>query len=516
MNKNKSFSDIITVFQENTLPEKNARLAGYAAIIYKYNLRVPLPDKLAIISEKHKKYEDGRWMVFTPRHMPEHTLYNQLIFALKYEGVDLGVLKALFDHTGPDEITRIIKQEPTGGYSRRIWFLYEWLQRSKLALSDAQTGNFVDLLNEKLQYPGSSRPSRRHRVRNNLPGVPEFCPLIRRTPVLDTYINKNLKEKVMDCIGSIHPDVLARASAFLLLQDSKASYAIEGESPSYSRAERWGKVIGQSGHASLSHQEFQRLQKIVISDDRFVKMGYRKEGGFIGTHTRSTRMPMPDHISARWEDVQNIMDGMIDAYKLLQNSDYDAVLAAAAIAFGFVFIHPFEDGNGRIHRYLFHHVLMEKGFTPKGVVFPVSAVILDKIERYKQILESYSRPRLEYIKWRPTDKGNVEVLNETIDLYRYFDATKQAEFFYECVQETIEKILPEEVDYLQKYDQMKSFIGSYIDMPDRMADLLINFLRQGNGKLSKRAIEKEFSSLTTDEINTIEAKYLNMFNPFDR
>lgn len=37
-------------------------------------------------------------------------------------------------------------------------------------------------------------------------------------------------------------------------------------------------------------------------------------------------------------------------------SIYDPVLAAG-IAFGFVFIHPFEGGNGRIHRYLIHHVL---------------------------------------------------------------------------------------------------------------------------------------------------------------
>ncbi|HIP51694.1 MAG TPA: hypothetical protein EYG94_06355 [Campylobacterales bacterium] len=31
------------------------------------------------------------------------------------------------------------------------------------------------------------------------------------------------------------------------------------------------------------------------------------------------------------------------------------------IAFSFVYIHPLEDGNGRIHRYLIHHVLAERG-----------------------------------------------------------------------------------------------------------------------------------------------------------
>jgi Fic family protein len=39
---------------------------------------------------------------------------------------------------------------------------------------------------------------------------------------------------------------------------------------------------------------------------------------------------------------------------------------AAATAFGFVYVHPFQDGNGRIHRCLVHHVLAERKFTPPG------------------------------------------------------------------------------------------------------------------------------------------------------
>ena len=187
------------------------------------------------------------------------------------------------------------------------------------------------------------------------------------------------------------------------------------------------------------------------------------------------------------------------------------MLAATAIAFGFVFIHPFEDGNGRLHRYLLHHVLLETGFTPQGVVFPVSSVILKRLPEYRAALESYSKPRLSLIEWRPTDKGNVDVLNETVDLYRFFDATAQAEFFYSCVEETISKALPAEVDYLQKYDLMKSFVDHYIDMPARTADMLIGFLNQNDGKLSKRARESEFKALTNEEAGTLERQYSTIF-----
>jgi Fic family protein len=54
------------------------------------------------------------------------------------------------------------------------------------------------------------------------------------------------------------------------------------------------------------------------------------------------------------------------------------VLQAAATAFGFVYVHPFQDGNGRVHRCLIQGVLAERVFTPPGMVFPVSSELLAK------------------------------------------------------------------------------------------------------------------------------------------
>lgn len=496
------------------LPEPNAKIAGYAWLITEYNLNVPLPSRLAAIGEKHKRYENNNWQVFTPRHEPNNTWYGHLVFAFRYEGVDLAVLCSLFMKQQPSDIEAAIKKEPNGSYARRIWFLYEYLREETLDISDLKQGNFVTVIDEKLQYTGPSRNSARHRVRNNLPGVKNFCPLIHRTEKLDEFIAQDLSEKALESVWSIHPDVLMRAASFLLLEDSKASYAIEGETPPHNRAERWGRIIGQAGKIPLSKAELERLQKEVIVDSRFVKMGYREDAGFIGRHDRYTNMPIPSHISARYQDVNLLMDGLIETVELLKESDFPPVLTAAIIAFGFVFIHPFEDGNGRLHRYLLHHVLMDTGFTPEGLVFPVSSVILKRITKYIKTLESYSSPRLSLIEWRETDKGNVEVLNETLDLYRFFDATVQAEFLYECVEETITKALPQEVKYLQRYDQLKAFITNYIDMPDRTIDLLIRFLYQNEGKLSTRARSKEFAMLSDEEISVFENKFSEIFEDY--
>ena len=95
------------------------------------------------------------------------------------------------------------------------------------------------------------------------------------------------------------------------------------------------------------------------------------------------------------------------------------MVAAAILAFGFVYIQPFEDGNGRIDRYLIHHILAERGSNPPGVVFPVSAAILERIDQYRDTLEDYSKRLLPLIEWRPTESFNVRVLNDTGDFYRF-------------------------------------------------------------------------------------------------
>jgi Fic family protein len=120
---------------------------------------------------------------------------------------------------------------------------------------------------------------------------------------------------------------------------------------------RWGNAIAQAGSNPLSKDELFRLQQIVIENSRFIKMGYRTEGGFIGEHDRNTGEPIPEHVSARWQDVNTLMEGLLYTAIKLEKDNFYPVLTAAIIAFGFVFIHPFEDGNGRMHRYLIHHLL---------------------------------------------------------------------------------------------------------------------------------------------------------------
>src|SRR5882724_13152615 len=115
------FSEPATVFRDRRLPE-TAASAGYAALIEAYQLTVPLPIRLSAIGARHKVLITPEWRILTPRHATEPSLAGHLTFALKYEGLDLAVLKRLFLAVAPGDVEDIVRDRPTGSYARRIWF----------------------------------------------------------------------------------------------------------------------------------------------------------------------------------------------------------------------------------------------------------------------------------------------------------------------------------------------------------------------------------------------------------
>lgn len=481
-------------------------VAGYAWLIDRYELGVPLPPRIAGIATVNRTVDTPDWLLLPPRYAPEPTLADQLTFAVKWEGVDLGVLNALASAVPKTELAATIRVTPHGRYMRRLWFVFEWLSSTTLDVPDIDSKRAIVLAVEPDQQCALVRgeDSPRHRVRNNFPGTPAFCPLVRLTPEIERVSTRQLDQRVREVIGRTSAEIIARAAAFLQLSDSKASFAIEKERPSADRTARWARAIARAGVESVSVDSLVALQRVIIEDDRFVRIGLRTEGGFVGDHDRDTGAPLPEHISARHEDLRSLMSG-IEAYDArVREHGFDAVVAAASLAFGFVYVHPFEDGNGRLHRWLIHHVLAAMNYTPDGMVFPVSAPMLREIAKYRRVLESFSRELLPRIQWRPTVKGNVEVLNETVDFYRFFDATAHAEFLYQCVEQTADRDLPNEVAWLQAYDRFVAGLQEIVDVPADTADLLHRFLRQNRGTLSERVRGNEFKALRVDEVTSIE------------
>lgn len=490
------------------VPPGQAGPAGYAWCINRFGLDLPTPPTLAAIRGKHRPHWEGAWQLFPVSYMPDPDLASHLTFALKYEGVNLAALDALCRKIPAATVADAVRSAPTGAYMRRLWFLYEWLTVTQLDMPDASKVKAVNVVDDRQQLAlTTGEISSRHRVRDNLPGAREFCPMVRRTSAIARAQELGLAERARSLMGRTHPDLVARAAAFLLLSDSQASFRIEGETPSPDRARRWGQAIALAGATRLSIEELENLQRMVIGDARFVHIGLRTDGGFVGDHDRTTGAPLPDHVSAKPGDLQSLVGGIAAYDERTRAGEFDAVAAAAVAAFGLVYVHPFDDGNGRIHRWLIHHVLAANEFTPLGMVFPVSAVMLRELSAYRRVLESYSKPLLARIEWQSTERGNVEVLNDTSSWYRYFDATVHVEFLYACVEETVKNDLPQELSWLDAYDRFASAVARIVDMPTRTVDLLHRFLRQNNGSLSQRARTKEFNALTDEEVSTVERAY---------
>ena len=135
-----------------------------------------------------------------------------------------------------------------------------------------------------------------------------------------------------------------------------------------------------------------------------------------------------------------------------------------------------------------------------------------RLDAYRAVLESYSKELLPLIDWEETEEHNVRVTNETAVFYRYFDATRHAEFLYACVQETVERDLPEEVDFLKKRDRFQRSVQRIVELPARVEEQLFTFLDQGDGVLAKRRRRREFAELLDSEVEEIQALYAEIFD----
>lgn len=502
-------------FQDEVIP-RGTQLAGWAALVQALGLQVPVRQP-SCVSEKHirgSQREEGRWRIFDKRYQPGNQFAEHLAFALRHENIDLLILKRAFEAAPKAVLEEYVRTTPGGTQTRRTWFFYEMLTGQTLDVENAPNVTAVDALDVRAYFTGKTKLSRRHKVRDNLLGSGDWCPVIRRTNQLEELAALGLAERAAETVGRTGQHLVTRAASFLLLTDSRASFEIEGERAPRNRLEHWGKAVLQAGKNELTLEEIVRLHRVLIKDTRFVFPGLRPDGVYLGERDH-VGDPLPEFIGARPESLDDLCAGMLDANNRMRDGGLDPILQAAATAFGFIYIHPFQDGNGRVHRCLIHHVLAERKYTPPGMVFPVSSVMLDRIDDYRKTLQAHSAPLMDFIEWRPTAERNVEVLNDTADLYRYFDCTQEAEFLYACVQRTVEHDLPKEIDYLRRHDEAMGRIMEMIEMPNRLAQNLILFIRQNEGTLSKRKREKDFSALTDDEVHGLESIIQDAFEGFD-
>ena len=365
-------------------------------------------------------------------------------------------------------------------------------------------GNYVDLLEPNAYYTiESPRRARRQRINDNLLGDRRFCPTVRRTKILRDLEAADLPSRCRGIASRYAPALLRRALGYLYARETKSSFEIEHITPSSTRAERFVALLRLAQREDFcSKPRLVDLQNRIV-DARFRNDGYRENQNYVG-ETVTVGNERIHFVSPRPEDLGALMEGLTAAHQRMTAGNVPAAIQAAAVSYGFVFLHPFEDGNRRIHRFLVHNILARRGFSPPEVMVPVSATMLKNPADYDASLEAFARPLMPLVEYTLDADGRLTVHNDTAIWYRYIDMTAQAEALFRFIDRTIDTELAEELAFLTRYDAARKAIQEIVDMPDRQIDLFIRFCSQNDGRLSGRKRASHFGLLSDEEVESME------------
>ena len=494
--------------KEHIINSAGNRPAGYEALIARFSLEV-LPNwhRSFVAAGNTHRVNTSKEVIeelYAARYWPGDSLGDQLQFALKYDGTNLAILNQIFKVAPIKEIKDYIESAPRGKYVRRIWYLYEILTSTELPIADLKTGGYIDLLDSQQYYTTSmTRSVRRQRINDNLLGESRFCPVIRRTDTLRSFEEADLPSRSREIIEKYPPKLLKRAMNYLYTKESKSSFEIEQINPTSTRTERFVALLQLA-----EKEDFFNKEKLIdlqnrIVDPRFRDKDYRESQNYVG-ETVAWQKEKIHFVSPKPQDLTELMEGLLAAHERMEYGEVSPVIHAAVSAYGFVFLHPFEDGNGRIHRFLIHNILARRKFTPSGLIFPVSASMLQNMVDYDASLEAFSKPLMPLVEYELDEMGRMTVKNDTATCYRFPDMTPQAEALFHFIQKTIDGELTGELSFLANYDQTKQDIQNIVDLPDREIDLFIRFCLQNNGTLSARKRKAQFPLLTDEEIELME------------
>ena len=457
--------------------------------------------------------------VYPAQFRPEPTIPGHLTFALKYEIIHLEFLSRLFSVIEPGILEEWIRNEPTGSFARRAGFLYEWLTGKRLDVPDAG-GNYIEALPEN-KYLTAARAvnHQRWRVRDNMPGNPSFCPIVYRSREVAAVEGYDCAKALNDLEVEYGADLLMRSAVWLTTKESRASFAIEHEEKQVDRIKRFAAAMAErcgQGNDPLDVKELTDLQTAILG--RATRYGLRKSPVFVG-HA-SGYAEIVDYVAPHWNHTSALLNGLREF--LSRTRQRSPILRAAVASFGFVYIHPMADGNGRISRFLVNDVLRRDGAVPAPFILPISATITNTTgakAEYDHALEALSKPLLNAYKDRykfgpevSYEDGVVsnflfDAYDEALHVWKYPDLTLHAEYIGGVIRMTIQDEMNKEALYLRNLDRAREGVKNWLEGPNTDIDRIIRSVSQGDAWKVSNKLAKEFPALAEAELaeNVVKA-----------
>jgi hypothetical protein len=490
---------------------------GYAYLNQHYNLLLPKLD-LEVYqdpqadSEKIISYGASKRKIIPGNRKKAETPFENMIAAIKYQGIRIHFFAAIFKNVDAVALASFIAEKPNSKYNRVIWYLYEWLTEQKLVINDLTKGNYIQLFEDEFYYTiADGDKDKRTRVINNAIGTRDFCPTIRKTAQVKALENIDVYQTAyaeMQKIGEpLTADVLGRSINYLYTKETKSSNEIEKETPDKHKMKRFLNVIKNVGLFELTKEKLIDLQNKIVEENKRAS-DYRTDEIYVGTtiHRLSGVDEDVHYVGALAKHVPSMMQGLLRTHeKLMIDASVPALIHATAISFGEVYIHPLDDGNGRIHRYLIHDVMKQREPEHKFII-PISAAILKNQNQYDTVLETISRPILAMLDWElDSENDNKMIVHNDIDyMYRYPDYTEHVKFVYDMMNKAISNELVEEIGLLIIFDAIKGAINNLTDIPNITIDKITSIIINGGGKVSNAKQKFVLSHIKQEKLVIIE------------
>lgn len=486
---------------------------GYEYLLSQLGLRMPALDRPAQVRPV-TRVERMPDLLAVPRHVAPAEgapLLDHVLFALKHEGTLLTILHEALKLVPGDEIVQALTAQRLGAYLRRAAFIWEKANGQALPLPWESTGgNYIDFFEPGSYYTGPQwERSRKYRVNFNGIGPYEFCPVVARNAALEqrgTAVLERLQNWVSD---PQNMGALDRVMNWAYLSETRDSYAIENETPAPDKERAFMQAMEQLRDGRpLSEDYLVDLQNLVITTAIKQEHAFRLDQNWLqrgGHGALAVRYlpPPPAQVSA-------LMDGLMRMANA-REGNVPPLVKAALVSFGFVFVHPFMDGNGRLSRLLAHHSLAYQGVLPmvggNPAILPLSVAMKRQEADYLAALESFSQPARQL--WDVTYIADNQFLFDFRSsplVYAHWSGEAAAYFVTRCAEQALEQSLVEETAYLQAYDRVYAQIDREFDLPNRTINLLIQWIHQNNCRMpERRRTAAELLLLKPQQIDRIEA-----------
>ncbi len=439
---------------------------------------------------------------------------DHVLFALKHEGVNLQILAQALRKISAHRMLTALRQTPNGQYLRVAAFLWEHFNGEPLPERPEIAVGYVDVFDAARYVTGPSHRDPRWRVDFNGLGTLDYCPTVRRTPAIEAGMTSDILGRADQFLTSLGPAMLDRALAWAYLHETEDSYAIEHETPSEEKSRAFVQLLHQAHEGRLLTEDYlAELQSSTVTNPFDQASQFRIEQNWLRGPGRGasgvTYVPP-------WPE---LVEPLMNAWMAFANDvprQTDPIVAASLASFGFVFIHPFMDGNGRLSRFLFHKALCASGKLAKGLLLPVSVAMKRNESDYLATLQTYSKPARERVKVTWIDEGDYRFEFRTDDtIFRFWDATACVEFGFRMAAQALDVELRQETTFLQRYDQVMRRVNDQVDIRGNDLATLVTLSLSSGGTISQKKRKRYAGRVPEASFDVIEAAVREVLDDVD-